>query len=115
MGERGNIQVGKVWLYTHWRGHELKEILKSALIRGHSRWRDEQYLTRIIFCEMVAGDEMGCESFGIWHRMMDNNYPVLVVDVDRQQVMEYEVDMDNRKLGKRICVWSFKDFVEESD
>ena len=61
MGDRANIVIendaGRIYLYTHWAGYSLPETLRSALERGKSRWDDESYLTRIIFCEMVKGSE----------------------------------------------------------
>jgi hypothetical protein len=114
MGERGNIEIDGVWLYTHWTGHKLKAILKSALIRGKGRWVDTPYLTRIIFCEMVKGDEMGLTGFGISSKLTDNNYPVLVVDVPKQEVREVEVDKETWTLEKQIGKWTFNEFVGES-
>ncbi len=68
MGDRGNIIVkdggSKVYLYTHWSGSQLPEILKEALIKGEDRWDDGPYLARIIFQEMLDGDT-GTTGFGI--------------------------------------------------
>lgn len=68
MGDRGNIVVvdgeSKVYLYTHWRRYELKEILADALTRAEDRWFDGQYLARVIFDDMVDGDR-GTTGFGI--------------------------------------------------
>lgn len=86
MGDRGNIKVGKVYLYTHWGGSEITEILKSALIRGKGRWNDEPYLTRIIFCEMIKDDVMGDTGYGISTVICDNEYPILDVDCAKQTV-----------------------------
>jgi len=89
MGDRGNIIVedgkSKVYLYTHWGGSELKEILMSALKRGKERWTDGQYLARIIFCEMVKGDEKGLTGFGISSEIGGGGTDI-VVDVERQEV-----------------------------
>lgn len=51
MGDRGNIAIKQdikdecgenvyIYMYTHWRGSELAEILKSALTKGKGRWDD---------------------------------------------------------------------------
>ena len=60
MGDRGNIIVkdgnSEVYLYTHWTGSDLPDVLRSALKRGKSRWNDGPYLARIIFCEIVKGE-----------------------------------------------------------
>lgn len=86
MGDRGNIVVqddygpAPVYLYSHWGGTELPDILAAALERGQGRWSDAPYLTRIIFNQMTAGDEMSETGFGISTKLTDNEYPLLVVD-----------------------------------
>lgn len=91
MGDRGNIIVkdgeSKVYLYTHWTGSELPEVLKSALRRGKSRWDDGQYLARIIFCEMVKGQEMDETGFGISSTIGDGGTDI-TVNVDDQKVID---------------------------
>jgi hypothetical protein len=96
MGDRANIIVTEdcktgVVLYTHWRGSELPEILKTALDKKW-RWTDTSYLTRIIFCEMVKGDEASETGFGISTQLGDNGHPYLVVDTERQVVVEVDAD-----------------------
>lgn len=97
MGDRGNIIVQDAYddtntqavvLYTHWSGTELPETLKAALARGRERWNDGQYLTRIIFCQMIAHDPMGLTGYGISTDIGDNEHPFLVVDVKRQVVVK---------------------------
>lgn len=70
MGDRRNVVVrfsdeNSVALYTHWTGSALPNILAEALKRGISRWTDAEYLTRIIFCEMVQGNVRGDTGYGI--------------------------------------------------
>ena len=110
MGERGNIAINGVYLYTHWKGHVLKPILKSALIRGKSRWDDPPYLARIIFCEMMDGDN-GLTGYGISTRIEDNNHNALEVDTNKQIVIERKVNYDSLKLGDVISEWTFEDFI----
>jgi hypothetical protein len=84
MGDRANIAVkegsDQVFLYAHWSGSELPEVLKSALIRGKGRWSDYPYLARIIFCEMVKGYEMKDTGFGISATVGDGDDRILTVD-----------------------------------
>lgn len=82
MGDRVNVFVkdADVFLYGHWSGYEMAAVVRDALKRGADRWTDSYYLARIIFCEMVKGDEMGLTGFGISHRIGDNGRPVIVVD-----------------------------------
>ena len=89
MGDRGNIVVkdGKsvIWLYTHWDGFTIEDVLRAALKR-RVRWDDPSYLTRIIFCEMVKDDPAGTTGYGISTGPQDNNNPVLVVNIKRERV-----------------------------
>ena len=90
MGDRANIKVtgvGDVYLYTHWSGEELPETLKAALARGKARWDDPQYLSRIIFCEMVKGQERDCTGYGISGECGDGDDRVLTVDGVKQTVV----------------------------
>jgi hypothetical protein len=90
MGDRANIIVKsgseRVCLYTHWAGSNLPKTLKSALKRGKSRWDDFQYLTRIIFCEMIGDDTKGLTGFGITQDIHDNENEILEVNIDNQTV-----------------------------
>ncbi len=75
MGDRGNIEIAQpcagleggetsIFLYTHWRGSEVCQILATALDKGRARWTDPSYMTRIIFNEL-QGDDRSNSSFGI--------------------------------------------------
>jgi hypothetical protein len=104
MGEQGQIKIGGVYLYTHWCGDTLKETLKAALSKRW-RWQDESYLARIIFCEMMKGDEEGETGFGITtYKVSDLDWPLLIVDIKNQKVIE-ETDEGNK-------TWSFEDFIK---
>lgn len=88
MGDRVTLAVqdsGKrVYLYSHWNGSDMPEILRKALDR-HQRWNDPAYLTRIIFQTMV-GDNTNETGYGISHSVQDYNHPLIVVDCDAQAV-----------------------------
>lgn len=81
MGDRANVRVNdgdnKVYLYTHWSGSDLPAILQAALKRGKGRWDDTQYLTRVIFCEMVKDDILGDTGYGISVSLGDGGDRVL--------------------------------------
>lgn len=90
MGDRANIHFKTnkgpgVFLYTHWQGSDLAAILQRALSR-HLRWNDGPYLARIVFCEMVKGQESEETGFGIWDEEPDNSHQILHVDVEKQTV-----------------------------
>jgi hypothetical protein len=109
MGDRANIHVedsgndSGVWLYTHWRGSELPDLLQMALARK-VRWNDTSYLTRIIFDTMSSGyygDEMG---FGISAEVGDGEDRVLEVNVELKTVTAIV-------RGKVMATWSFVDYI----
>ncbi|KKN82303.1 hypothetical protein LCGC14_0311160 [marine sediment metagenome] len=97
MGDRGNIVIlqsgmrgrdsgDRIYLYTHWRGSGLPDILAAALARSGNRWNDAPYLARVIFREMIRGDEEGVAGFGISTYEQDNENAILEVDCDKQEV-----------------------------
>ncbi len=100
MGERGQIKIGGVYLYTHWKGHKLESILREALGRKE-RWSDGDYLARIIFETMIGSENGTSTGFGLGTQQVNLNYPLLEVDVAKQEV----VFTDRKRI-------SFKDFVE---
>ena len=112
MGDRANIVVkddfsdGEVFLYTHWRGYEYEDVLRTALAK-HWRWTDPSYLARIIFAEMTKGSEGDEAGFGISASMGDNSYPLLVVDCAKQEI-RWETE-ETRGVEKRQ---SFEDFIK---
>jgi hypothetical protein len=114
MGDRGNIRIdygddNSVYFYGHWSGSEMFDILKSALSRGRSRWGDEQYLSRIIFCELIKDDVMGLTGFGISTFIGDNEYKVLAVEMETQTVHMVTEE------GEELSEWSFEEFIALTD
>lgn len=106
MGDRANIQVKEdnndsgVFLYTHWAGSKLPETLQNAL-KKRWRWNDFQYLTRIIFDEMVGeyhGQETG---YGISSRVGDGEKRVLIVNCESQTV---SIGGESMPFGKFIAL-----------
>ena len=67
---RGNIQIKQpyseesIFLYTHWRGEDIKKILADAIVKAGGRRNDPSYFTRIVFQEMLNGCLL-YSSFGI--------------------------------------------------
>ena len=113
MGDRAHIVVkgdgSKVFLYTHWEGSNIADVVKGALKRVPGRWQDVAYLTRAMFCQFmidanneVMGDIVKMETgFGIASRACEDTSRDIVVDVDKQTV----------KLPRRTAV-SFEEFVK---
>jgi len=120
MGDRGNIAITQgtdpqefVVLYGHWSGSELPELLRKAIAR-RQRWDDSQYFARIVFDAMTKGEYGNETGFGISTRIQDNSYPVLIADVDTQQV--YTADEEDLAVPTSHK-FSFKEFaaLEKAD
>ncbi len=110
MGDRANVAVKScediVYLYTHWNGSELPELLQEALRRGISRWDDPAYLARVIFCEMVKGEENGVTGYGISASVQDGEDRVIVVDTDAQTVtIRNHPQLSFADFAKNGTVW----------
>lgn len=92
MGYRGNIAIvqsnnDQVWLYSHWGGSELPQQLKKAMHKAEPRWTDESYCAKIIIGNCVPAKNWNEETgYGISCRLQDNEYPINVVDLNRQIV-----------------------------
>lgn len=89
MGMRGNVFVfsqkanNGVFLYTHDYGLVLPQIVYRAVKRGFSRIDDSAYLARIIFSEMIAENIFDLLGFGISSKLMDYDYPIIMINCDR--------------------------------
>jgi hypothetical protein len=109
MGDRANVVLkqkpAEIFLYTHWGGSELPEVVRGALAKRW-RWNDDSYLARIIFCELVKGSEAEETGFGIATAPPDNSYPYLVVDCAKQ-----EVRFEEEQTRKVIKKYTFAAYV----
>lgn len=92
MGDRANIfvvdqtvsdtEVRGVYLYTHWRGYELPEYLRSVLndLVTRRRWDDAPYLTRILIHGLFEKDRGGDTGSGVSTTLCRGEYEAIVVD-----------------------------------
>jgi hypothetical protein len=98
MGARGNIQIDQqamgqekpdsLFLYTHWAGGQICEILAAGLTKGRPRSNDDAYMTRHIFNEL-QGNDRDLTGFGIQVGYApDNEYEI-------PRVFWIEFDKDN--------------------
>lgn len=113
MGDRANVHVAGVYLYTHWGGSELPETVRRALIRGEERWQDEPYLARIIFCEMVGENVKGTTGYGISAECGDGDDRVVIVDASMQRIRfgRGGPAMDNRPRPWPVDWVPFSEYV----
>lgn len=97
MGDRGNVRLEygeghqPIYLYTHWQGTFLPQIVAEALDSpaGRDRWNDPSYLARIIFNRMTRGFEADATGYGISPYQADWNHPDVVVNLEAQTVDGY--------------------------
>lgn len=59
------VDPNPLYLYSHWHGQELDQVVATALNRGRSRRNDSAYLTRIIVSDLLREDLDGTTGFGI--------------------------------------------------
>ena len=103
---------GKVYLYTHKKGLELFPILQAALIRGKDKLQDEQYLTRIVFSEMIKETDLNdVDNFGISAFLGDNELPIFVVDGYNGRVL-LEDGQCLTTCPYPGVAWTFNEFVK---
>jgi DNA anti-recombination protein RmuC len=116
MGDRANVRmdfVGEdggnrtqqsIWLYTHWDGSELPEMLKDALRKGQPRWGDDSYLCRIIVSQIVGEAWQGETGYGLAPYRGDYEYPDLIVNLPDQTVVD-----------RKGTLHAFADYVARRD
>jgi hypothetical protein len=112
MGDRAQVKVvtnyGDVYLYTHWYGHKLKKTVAKALDRGRDRWNDPEYLTRIIFSEMIKGHEKENTGFGIGVKQ-HSDIRKLVTVIPKMKTVTVKYMYESKLPETR----SFEEFIEE--
>lgn len=128
MGDRGNIVfidrrvevVGYTFLYTHWGGSGIREVLQATLLT-RKRWMDGAYLCRLTFDQLLEDEPRtgGETGYGISAFMGDNEHDVLLVDTDNQKVYLYPEDIISRAAlnhaepeeALALEVWTFEEFA----
>ena len=106
MGDRGQVHIVDegIWLYTHWGATELVNTVAKILSR-RLRWGDPEYLTRMIFQEML-GDDKSELGYGIGSKQHWYIWRIVEVDVSEQKVIVRETNKDKVEWSG-----SFEDFV----
>jgi hypothetical protein len=69
------VNTNPLYLYSHWHGQELDQVVATALHRGKSRRNDSAYLTRIIISDLLRDDIDGTTGFGISQIPQDHDDP----------------------------------------
>jgi hypothetical protein len=110
MGDRANVKIAGVHLYTHWGGSALPFVVRDSL-KKKWRWEDETYLARIIFCDMIRGQEDGETGFGISAQMCDNEHPILHINCENQEVHF----LDCGREGGELVMVPFEEYISMTD
>jgi len=120
MGDRGNIKVYQgenskqaVYLYSHYDGSDMCNILHKALSRN-LRHDDHFYLTRIIFCELVKNDVNGELGYGIATSRADNQHTILGVNTFTKTITFERENWETGKV-KVFAKMTFEDFLKDKD
>lgn len=118
MGDRANVVISEstmppVFLYTHWGGEGLPELVRDSLIRGQSRWNDGIYLARIVFTDMIRDHLDDLTGFGISAVLCDNEHPLIVLEPEAQTIaLHWEA---GAAIGDQFFVQPIADFVENPE
>ena len=90
MGDRANVYIHEgnrpgVYIYTHWTGSELPQMVEEALEvpRAKNRMHDTAYLTRILIEELISqSNDYGSETgWGVSAEIGDGADRIVDVDV----------------------------------
>lgn len=120
MGDRGNVLIKDKWedgvfLYTHWGGYELPQLVQEVL-RRNERWEDSSYLARMVFSRMIRDYVDTTTGFGISTHMPDNEYPVIVLVPAEQRVLYITEDAARQKdISNPLVSWTMEEFISEPD
>jgi len=94
-----------IYLYQHCDGNMLMDKVVKAVQSpaGKSRQDDPEYLARIIFCEMVRGNEEGSTGYGIGTKKHGDIIEYLVtVDCENKTITEKKIySKKTRVIGFR--------------
>lgn len=91
MGDRNSIKItystgDSVYLYGHWIGNEIHDIVKQALVSS-DRVADESYFARVLFSRMIADSDPDSETgFGIAPYVVDHDTGNKMIHIDYRGV-----------------------------
>lgn len=121
MGDRANIYLqtpsndekpAGIYLYTHWSGYRWPEALREALVFGKSHWNDPEYLGRIIASQVFSDIHNETTGGGLSLRIGDNSYPIIVCDIEAQEVSFAEAGSEADDSLRKHHI-SFTEYVDQ--
>jgi hypothetical protein len=98
MGTRAQVFMKDtgVYLYQHWDGDLLVDtVVKAVNGIGVDRQDDPEYLTRIIFSQMIKEDIDGATGYGIGCEEHGDIEYLVVVDCEKRLITEIKVYTSN--------------------
>lgn len=88
MGDRANVYIHEgdnpgVYIYTHWYGTELPQMVKEALEtpRAMERLTDCPYLTRILIEELTKNDTDSATGWGVSAQVGDGEDRIVDINI----------------------------------
>lgn len=95
MGDRRQVIIKErdeadIYIYVHWHGYNLPDIVKEAVTNAKPRWSDTSYCRRIIMhtiFDAVTDPESDC-GCGVSTHELDTEYPGqdVVIDLDKRHI-----------------------------
>ncbi len=113
--QMGPYKGDGVYLYTHWDGPRLPEIVRQAMASAKCLG-DDQYLARIIFCAMIRGHENDETGVGLCIHAGHSQFPLIEVHC-RHQIVRFRQTWIHPERGFSIhwgepmAEYSFKDYI----
>lgn len=90
--DKGNPGCNVTFVYTHWRGPDLPELVQRAVAVAQPRWGDPSYATRMALTHLIGGiaDDTG---WGVDTMPGENEYNAIVIDWDAREAIVIGADM----------------------
>jgi len=126
MGRRAQVVVTEqkgapdIYLYTHWGAGTLENDVAFGLVQGKERWRDSEYLARIILdslggrsfwpqCNRLPSED----GFGIGTVLHSDIEKLITISLGDQQVKLEIIHPTPEEIENKVApiqTWSFKEF-----
>jgi hypothetical protein len=105
MGDRRQVHIKNInlWIYTHWGGYDLPEVVQQAIKLAEDRWMDTSYCSRIIAMHIIQENSSGSTGCGISDHSMDSEYNDIFIDTEKLTV----------SIGEKT--WTFKEYADISE
>lgn len=75
-----------IYLYGHWAGDGMMNILASAIEISRPRWDDESYATRIVISQIIGNEWQEEMGWGISTYFCDSEHSVPIVNFQTQTI-----------------------------